>query len=143
MRRWLDTPVSVAASRKIVEREISDLLEWYICECITYGPKSLHRWWSDGVIHLEITQTASDRIKLLGVTWIDVHGFAPFEIDVELNPTDELQFAKTVFRIGLIDDQQLPIICNDSLAPTRVLEMRPRYNRDWAMAVELTPPPET
>ena len=43
--------------------------------------------------------------KLLGVTWIDCHGIAPFEIDVELDPADECHFAKTIFRIGMLDDQ--------------------------------------
>jgi hypothetical protein len=74
------------------------------------------------------------------VTWIDSLGIAPFEIDVELDPHDDMYFAKTVFRIGMLDNHGHPLVCNRNLAPTRVLEMRPRYNRDWAMAVELTPP---
>jgi hypothetical protein len=59
---------------------------------------------------------------------------------VELDPHDDMYFAKTVFRIGMLDNHGHPLVCNRNLAPTRVLEMRPRYNRDWAMAVELTPP---
>jgi hypothetical protein len=115
------------------------LLEFYICGCIPYGPKNLGGWWSDGVIHLEIAEPKPDRITLLGVTWIDSLGISPFEIDLELDPNDDRYFAKTVFRIGMIDDFGSPTVCNRNLAPTRVLEKRPRYNRDWAMAVELTP----
>ncbi len=40
----------------------------------------------------------------------------------------------------MLDDHRDAKICDRNLAPQRVLEMRPRYNRDWAMAVELTPP---
>jgi hypothetical protein len=75
------------------------------------------------------------------VTWIDSLGIAPFEIDLKLDPLDDVYFAKTVFRIGMLDNHERPMVCDRNLAPTRVLEMRPRYNRDWAMAVELTPPP--
>lgn len=123
------------------EKEISDLLEWYICQCLVYAPNPLRGWWSDGVIHLEVTQTSTGILKLLGVTWIDSHGFAPFEIDVTL--VDELQFSKTVFRIGSVDDEHRPKLFPDSMAPARVLEMRPRCNQDWAMAAELMPPPMT
>ena len=91
------------------------------------------------MIHLEIAKPKPDRITLLGVTWIDSLGISPFEIDLELDPNDDRYFAKTVFRIGMIDDFGSPTVCNRNLAPTRVLEKRPRYNRDWAMAVELTP----
>ena len=120
--------------------EICGLLEFYICGCIAYGPKHLGGWWSDGVIHLEISEPAPDHFKLLGVTWIDSLGISPFEIDLELNPHDDTYFAKTVFRIGTLDSYGRPAVCNRALAATRVLETRPRYNRDWAMAVELTPP---
>ena len=137
---WLNDPNAVLTNGRSVEREIYGLLEWYICECIPYGPHNLGGWWSDGVIHLEIEKTATNTFKLLGVTWIDCHGVAPFEIDVELCPTSDHEFARTIFRIGLLDVGRHPKICNANLAPTRVLEMRPRYNRDWAMAVELTPP---
>ena len=139
LRIWRDDPKVVVADNRTVVQEICGLLEWYICECIPYGPDNLRGWWSDGVIHLEIANPITDRFKLLGVTWIDCHGIAPFEIDVECDPQNDTHFAKTVFRIGMLDDQQRPLICHRKLLPTRVLENRPRYNRDWAMAVELTP----
>src|SRR5262245_6266383 len=86
LRVWRDDPNSVTVNGRNVEREICSLLECYICECLLYGPSNLRGWWSDGVIRLEINQTAQERFKLLGVTWIDCHGIAPFEIEVELNP---------------------------------------------------------
>jgi len=115
------------------------LLEFYICGCIAYGPKNLGGWWSDGVVHLEIENSKPDRFKLLGVTWIDSMGIVPFEIDLDLHPNDDKYFAKTVFRIGMLDDCGRPMVCNRNLAHTRVLENRPRYDRDWAIAIELTP----
>ena len=142
MRCWLNEANSTAEIEKRADRDIRDLLEWYICECITYGPKSLRGWWSDGVVYLEIAQSTKG-VKLIGVTWIDCLGFAPFEIDVEITSTDPPYFTTTVFRIGMRDERGCAHICGADIAPTRVCEMRPRYNWDWAMAVELTPPPES
>jgi hypothetical protein len=140
LRTWRITPEATVENGRTLIQEICGLLEFYICGCITYGQKNLGGWWSDGVIHLEISEPERDRFTLLGVTWIDSLGIAPFEIDLELDPNDDTYFAKTVFRLGMLDDYGRPAVCNRNLAPARVLEIRPRYNRDWAMAVELTPP---
>jgi len=140
LRLWRDDPKAVTSNDRPVEQEISSLLEWYICECIHNGPGSLSDWSSDGVIHLEINQITLESFKLLGVTWIDCWGVAPFEIDVELYPLDDICFAKTIFRLGTLDDQGRPNLFDRDTHPVRVLEKRPRHNQDWAMAVELTPP---
>ncbi|MCS7471472.1 hypothetical protein NZK35_32900 [Stieleria sp. ICT_E10.1] len=134
------SPDTIVEGGRTLIQEICGLLEFYICGCIHYGPNNLGGWWSDGVIQLEIANPKPDRFKLLGVTWIDSLGIAPFEIDLELDPNDETYFAKTIFRIGMLDNHGLPTVCSRNLTPSRVLETRPRYNRDWAMAVELTPP---
>ncbi|MFO7903765.1 MAG: DUF6883 domain-containing protein [Planctomycetota bacterium] len=81
--------------RSLGEQEICGLLEWYICGCIPYGPNNLGGWWSDGMIHLEIANPETDRFKLLGVTWIDSLGIAPFEIDLELARTSDDFTAKS------------------------------------------------
>lgn len=141
LRTWRVTPDAVVEGDRTLLQEIGGLLEFFICGCIAYGPRNLRGWWSDGVIHLEIAETNRDRFTLLGVTWIDSLGLAPFEIDVELDSLDDTYFTKTVFRIGMLDKNRRPMVCDRNLAPHRVLAMRPRYNRDWAMAVELTPPP--
>jgi hypothetical protein len=143
LRIWRDDPSSVTVNNRKVEHEICALLEWYICGCIPYGPSNLGGWWSDGVIHLEIQQTAPDLFKLVGVTWIDCHGVTPFEIDVELNPTDDRYFAKTIFRIGMLDDRGRPKLSDRRMDARSLLALRPQQNRDWAMAVELTPPGTT
>lgn len=139
LRRWSANPDATDEDRHRLHQEICGLLEFYICDCISYGPKNLGGWWSDGVIHLEITERGSGRFALLGVTWIGALGIAPFEIDVELDPNDDSHFAKTIFRIGSLDNHGLPIVAAPNLAPSRVLETRPPYNRNWAMAIELTP----
>ncbi len=140
LRDWrVDPDATLDCGRTLLE-EIFDLLELYICGCISYGPNNLGGWWSDGVIHLEISEQVPDHFKLIGVTWIDSHGISPFEIDVELDQNDDQYFAKTVFRIGALDSYGRPTVCNRNLSPSRVLESRPRYNRDWAMAVELISP---
>jgi hypothetical protein len=130
----------VTIENRPVEQELASLLEWYICECLAYGPSQLGGWWADGVIVLTIETTEPDHFKLLGVTWIDCHGIAPFEIDLELDPADDTRFAKTIFRIGTLDDRGHPQILDRRLDARSILKNRPQQNRDWAMAVELTPP---
>jgi hypothetical protein len=136
------TPNAAVEIDRTLYQEICDLLEFYICGCIPYGPKHLGGWWSDGVIHLEIAEPEPDRFKLLGVTWIGSLGIAPFEIDLALDSNDDTHFANTIFRLGMLDEHGQPTFANRNSSPTRVLETRPQYNRDWALAMELTPPPK-
>ena len=140
LRLWRDNPRALAPSNQPVEQEISSLLEWYLCECLHYGPRSLSEWWSDGVIHLEVHQRTLESFQLLGVTWIDCWGLAPFEIDVELYPLDDSCFAKTIIRLGTLDEAGRPQVFNRKENPSSILEKRPRRNQDWAIAIELTPP---
>jgi hypothetical protein len=143
LRAWRNDPNALIDDTRTVEQEICGLLEWYIGECIPYGPGNLGGWWSDGVIYLEIEERLTDTFKLLGVTWIDCKGIAPFDIDVVLDPDRDDYFAKCIFRIGMLDDNRQPIICDRDRSPRQVLDKRPRYDREWAMAVELTPPNES
>jgi hypothetical protein len=140
LRTWRANPDATVNDGRTLLEEISELLEFYICDCIACGPNSFGGWWSDGVIHLEIAEPKLDRFTLHGVTWIGSLGIAPFKIDLELDPNDEIYFAKTIFRIGTLDKHGIPTVAKPNLIPTRVLETRPQYNRDWAMAIELTPP---
>jgi hypothetical protein len=140
LKVWREDAASHSASGGSVEQEIRSLLEWYICECLTYGPSNLRGWWSDGVIRLEIRLTATDCFKLLGVTWIGCEGLAPFEIDVELDAKDNSRFARTILRIGTLDEHNRPMVFGRKIDAGHILQTRPVENRDWAMAVELTPP---
>lgn len=139
LRRWSDDPTTIAAGGRTCEQEVASLLEWFICESVGHDPTGrLKDWWSDGVVELQIDQQSSDSYKLAGVTWIGSDGLAPFEIDVKLNPKTDRYFANCVFRLGLLDQSGRPAVCE----PGRPIEIRTRQNRDWAMAVELTPPEE-
>jgi len=140
LQMWRDDRNVVSAFGRPIEREICSLLEWYICECLRYGPPHLQEWWSDGVEGLEISQIAEDAFKLLGVTWIGCEGIAPFEIDLKLNASDESHFASTVFRLGTFDDQGLPKLFHHRIAPHSLVQKRPLQNCDWVIAIELTPP---
>jgi len=138
---WRDDRNAISVFGRTVEQEICSLLEWYICECIPFGPPNFGGWWSDGVIYLVIDQIGQDAFKLVGATWIDCHGLAPFEIDLELKATDECQFAKTIFRLGTLDDQGHPTLFHPDIDWRRLVADRPQQNRDWAMAIELIPLP--
>jgi hypothetical protein len=144
LRVWCEKHDAIISGNRTVHQEISALLEWYICECIAYSPdKRMGGWWSDGVIILQIEQTGDNAFNLLGVTYIGCQGIAPFDIDVVLASDSDNYFAKCLFRIGALDPEGRPMICDSRRAAARILEMRPRETRDWAMAVELTPPTET
>ena len=125
-----------------LEREINWLLEYYIGECLQYAPANMGDWWSDGVVCLEISQLGAEKFELIGVTWIGCDGIAPFEFIVQTDPTSDDYFVKSVFRIGTLDGWGRPIIFNHKIPASEIIGRRPRYNRDWAMAVELTPPEE-
>jgi len=138
LRLWASDSQALTADHRPLEEELRSLFEWYICQCLRYG--SLTEWWSDGVIRLEIRQTAPQEFKLLGVTWIGCEGVTPLEIDVELDPARSDRFAKTIFRIGALDEEGRPKVFGRRLDAGGLVEKRPRQNADWAMAVELTPP---
>jgi hypothetical protein len=138
---WRDDRHATTFDGRPVEEALCGVLERYIGECLACAPNAPPGWWSDGVIRLEIKAASRDQFNLLGVTWIDSAGITPFEFDVELNPTDQDQLAKTIFRIGTLDDDGYPKLFDQY--ESRLLERRPQRNRDWAVAVELTPPPPT
>lgn len=138
LRTWSVTMVTDGDQRVQSIRQLSELLEYYICECIRYGPKSLRHWWSDGVVHFEVTVPKPDQFNIVGVTWIDSTGLAPFEFELEMDPSDDTCFAKTTFRLGTLDQSGFPVVCNRTISPAWLLERRPRYNHDWAIAMELS-----
>ena len=140
LRDWQASADTDLESGRGLNQQIRNLLEFYICECISYGLKELCGWWSDGVIHLEISELFPNHFKLIGVTWIDSKGLAPFEIDIIMEPDDWNNFSRTIFRIGKRDTQGWPILCSRDLSTSRILDQRPKHDRDWAMAVELDRP---
>jgi hypothetical protein len=140
LRLWRDDPHTITANGQTVEQEIADLLEPYIDECLSYGPNDLRGWFSDGVAYLEVAQVALEIFKLVGVTWIEYDSLAPFEFEIQLRPTDDSHFAKTIFRIGQRDKLGRRMLANSGVAARLLVESRPRSNSEWAMAVELTPP---
>lgn len=137
----LDWRAAAAGNAEDVQSLIEGIcgpIEYYICDCLRYGPKSMTGWWSDGVLLLEVFEIEPDGFKLMGVTWIDSEGLAPFEFDLWIAPNNHRRFAKTVFRIGMLDASGQAFLCDRNLAAIEVLENRPRFNHGWAMAVELT-----
>lgn len=141
LRTWdthfrADNADGVAAA----QQQIKEILEWFICECLSHDPSSLlGGWWSDGVTHLRIGRQNNRKHTLRGTTWIATDGIAPFDFDLTLADHDGQRFDRKLFRIGLLDVHGTPVLCDSGWAVERVLELCPRYNRDWAMAVELTP----
>ena len=142
LRSWRHDPDRHGLANVDAKRTIYELLEGFISELLRYGPSSFREWWSDGVVHLEIREVTGEAtvvVRMLGVTWITSAGLAPFEIEVEFDTRVETRFARTLFRIGVLDELRHPTTCSPTLAPTRILATRPRQDGDWAMAVELTP----
>jgi hypothetical protein len=140
LRIWQgDRQAMIDAERPIMQ-EICMLVEGYIGECLAFGSDAVRGWWSDGVMCLEIQELATGCFKLYGVSWIGTSTVAPFEIDVDLLPENDTHFARTVFRIGTLDKDGHPTQIAGTADPRVLLRDRPRFNSDWAVAIELTAP---
>jgi hypothetical protein len=139
LRLWQTDPQAKSCFDLPVEKAIGELLECYICDCLDDSGRAPKGWWSDGVISLKIDQRSHQAFNLLGVTWIDCFGLAPFQIDVELSPAIDSHFVKTVFRLGTLDSAGSPTIFTRQALVSEILAARPCRDKDWAVAVELTP----
>ena len=142
IRRWeLDSRAGEHELIAKAEQHIKTILERFIGDCLSHDPSSrLRGWWSDGVTYLRVKHQANRTFNLRGTTWIGSDGIAPFDFELVLPDDEGRHFDRIRFRIGLLDELGCPTLCDPGWAVDRVLERCPRYNRDWAMAIELTPP---
>jgi hypothetical protein len=145
LRLWRGDRDAVAEDGEAVGHALSRVLEWFICDCLEYSPDNdIGGWWCDGVMTLDVVQTGVESFQLSGVAWIGgvdakSYGVAPFRIDAVLDPSQDDQLARCVFRIGWRDHRGRPRLDSPQIPPYRILAEQPRTNSDWAVAIELTP----
>lgn len=116
-------------------------LEFYLCGLFHWIPLSRSGgWWCDGVTELSLPEFAPTRFQFLGVAYVMNSGpcfLAPFELEFHFQEVHDQEPLHVVLKIG---NRTRPLIpCrNDVRHGIRVLENRPRRNRDWTIAVTLT-----
>ena len=94
--------------------------------------------WCDGVIEMSVSRINRRAFIIAGVAFSPVR-LAPFEIDFHFARRRGKEPLRTIIRFGDRDsDGEIHWHKNWTNAPT-ALANRPKCNRDWAVAVELTP----
>ncbi len=131
----------VVRDEMISQREFACDLEFYLCGLLHIIPQAQAKGlWCDGVIELEIAKFNRTTFRVIGVAYLmrnDTCGLAPFELEFYFEKRRDVVTRHVNFRIH---PDQNP---NDSQYRAnrieKFLENRPRQDRDWAIAVTITP----
>jgi hypothetical protein len=144
---WRRDQQSVLEDGRDVQKHIAGLLEWFLCDAFTYYSQGAKQgWWSDGVTDLQLASLSETEIRAIGCTWWGAKNFneqwiAPFEIDFYFPTVESIDFTRTVVRFGRVDRDGEIMRTASYLHPRLRNGDRNLKNSDWAMAIELTPPP--
>lgn len=117
-----------------------------MCDSFAYSSEGAKDgWWSDGILDLHIDHFSATAFLVFGSTWWAGHNVAkqsigPFEIEFYFNGVGNLDFARTIVRFGLVDENGNIKRSSCSLHPRIRNNGRAIRNSDWAMAIELSLP---
>ena len=125
--------------------DLSRRLEIYWCEILSCLPSEsrLGHWCCDGVVETSLTKLSATRFRLDGIMWLLGNLADMFPAPCEL----EFRFAKpldpepmlVIARVGGLDSRgQLQRYKTLSQAHNFLIN-RPHTDRDWAIAVDVTP----
>ena len=95
--------------------------------------------WCDGVPLLEIIELNPASFLIFGVGYFP-HDLTPFELEFHFNSRRELQPDSIILRFGLLDHNGGLRLIGHHKHPTYIMNLRPKTNSEWAVAVELTEP---
>ena len=114
-------------------------IEFYLCgEFQRIDFTRSHGIWCDGVTELSIRKLNRRAFLIAGAAF-SPHHLAPFEIEFHFDRRRDQRPSRTIIRFGERDrDGSIRWHRNDKNAATMVAN-RPTENRNWAVAVELTP----
>lgn len=130
---WSRHPTQFFEDGRNVEQHIASCLEPFLSDSFTYcseglcGDQPRHRTTSPAW-----SRVNSTAFLVFGMTWWAGHDVTspsidPFEIEYYFNNEDERDFARTIVRFGLADNNG----------------QRPLRDSAWAMAIELKAPQRT
>ena len=136
--RWAFLPHG-ARSETTVRSELSVWLEFYLCGAFHLIDFTRSRGiWCDGIIELSIARINRRAFLITGVAYAP-NELAPFEIEFHFARRRDHEPARTIIRFGELDpDGEIKWHTNAKDAAT-IVANRPQIDRDWAVAVELTP----
>ena len=145
--RWASLPPGerTADSAFNSDRDLSGSLECYWCGILRRLPSGslLGHWCCDGVVETTLTKWSATRFRLEGIMWLLGNLADMFPAPCEL----EFRFAKpldpepmlVIARVGGLDSRgQLQRYKTLSQAHNFLIN-RPHSDRDWAIAVDVTP----
>ena len=95
--------------------------------------------WCDGVPLLEIKELNRVSFLIFGVGYFP-HDFTPFELEFQFNSRRDVKPNSIVLRFGLLDHNGSLRLIGHHKHPSHIMELRPKTNSEWAVAVELTEP---
>jgi hypothetical protein len=133
------------ARREIVaaQSDLAVCIEFYLCGVFRLVPVAQsHGWWCDGVIELSIEKLNRTSFLIAGAAYCEnsAAGFlAPFEIEFHFAKRRDPGPARIIVRFGELDHHGSIRTTQEN--PTVIAASRPTQDRDWVIAVELTPEP--
>ncbi len=136
--RWAFAPQEVRVDIAAVQSELSTKLEFYLCGAFQLIDFTRSRGiWCDGVIELSIMKISRCSFLTVGAAYAPTH-LAPFEIEFHFGRRRDHVPLRTIIRFGKRGpDSEIQWYANTKNAAT-IVANRPQYDRDWAIAVELT-----
>lgn len=97
-----------------------------------------HGIWCDGIPLLVLTVINRTAIKMAGVGYFPYY-YAPFELEFHFKHRRDRRPVRIVFRFGVAGDSGGIGTNYIARSPEKMFSKSPRHDRDWAIAVELTP----
>lgn len=139
--RWAFSDAAARDEMISQQKQFAGDLEFYICGLLDIIPQAqAPGLWCDGVIDLEITKLNRTTFRIIGAAYLTRNNacwLAAFELEFYFEKRRDGVAQKLIFRIH-------PVCApNDSQhrhdRRTELLANRPRQDRDWAIAVTITP----
>jgi hypothetical protein len=121
------------------QSELSVAIEFYLCGVFQLVDFTRSRGiWCDGVVQLSISKINRCAFRLIGVAYAP-NNLAPFEIEFHFARRRDHQPLRTIIRFAEADPNgEIQWHSNQKNAAT-ILANRPHCDRNWAVAIELTP----
>lgn len=121
-------------------REFAGDLEYYLCGVLDIIPQAQARdLWCDGVVNVEITRLNRSAFRIIGIAYLtrsNASRLAVFELEFYFEQQCDVVPSQVIFRIH---PDVNPNASRRSSRAEKLLANRPLKNRDWAIAVTITP----
>lgn len=118
-------------------------IEFYLCGVFRIVPVAQSNgWWCDGVVELSITKLSRTSFRIAGAAYCGNAApcyLAPFEHEFHFAKRRDPQPARVIVRFGEVNANGSIRLRKHHKNAALIATNRPTQERDWAIAVELTP----